>query len=222
MQVDIQVFAAKSLPRISQKSRQTPYCVVEMEGIDEIQQTQVSKSSTAPEWNETFSFQIKKECSPKFTIMTNKTVISYLQFTVSDYEDGATMDNWVNMECSNPKLKGGQIHLGLKFTKLFIEEEEILEQIEEEEEVDEFKENYLFNEEFQAYSPHRTPDFKRIKQRVYNDQGGEEEEDEKEENWKKLLRESEEVAKRQYKIFLKKRTPLLMKNEQICANASEE
>lgn len=213
MKLDIQIFAAKGLPRISQRSRQSPSCLIQVEGINQTFQTQAVKNATSPEWNETFTFEKvnPKEVSITLSVLNGNTTISYVNFTLTDICDGSQIEDWIDLIPENQKQKGGQIHIGILFTQG--EDDEDQNNLEEDEEdVEDNNQNDslindIINEEQNEnpipYSPHRTPDAKRIKERIKNDNGDADE----------IIEKSVKNASQRYNAFLKTRAPLLLDNE---------
>ena len=68
------------------------------------------------------------------------------------------------------------------------------------------------NENPIPYSPHRTPDAKRIKERIKNDNGDADE----------LIEKSVKNASQRYNAFLKSRAPLLIDNEKKMEKVRKE
>ncbi|KAK8870206.1 hypothetical protein M9Y10_008083 [Tritrichomonas musculus] len=210
MKLDIQIFAARGLPRISQRSRQSPSCLIQIEGINQSFQTQAVKNATSPEWNESFTFEkvSQKEVQITLTVLNNSNTISYVNFTLTDISDGSQIDQWIDLVPENPKQKGGQIHISILFTQGEDDENNLEE---EEEDVQDNNNDSLLNDIINEeqndsptpYSPHRTPDSKRIKERIINDNGDADE----------LIEKSAKNANQRYNAFLKSRAPLLIENE---------
>ena len=221
MKLDIQIFAAKGLPRISQRSRQSPSCLIQVDGIKDSFQTQAVKNATSPEWNETFTFEKvnPKEVSITLTVLNGNSTISYVNFTLTDICDGSQIEEWIDLVPENPKQKGGQVHVGILFTQgeddqnnLEEEEEDVQENINDNNSLI----NEIINEEQNEnpipYSPHRTPDAKRIKERIKNDNGDADE----------LIEKSVKNASQRYNAFLKSRAPLLIDNEKKMEKVRKE
>ena len=221
MKLDIQIFAAKGLPRISQRSRQSPSCLIQVDGIDQTFQTQAVKNATSPEWNESFTFEKvnPKEVSITLSVLTGNTTISYVNFTLTDICDGSQIDQWIDLIPENQKQKGGQIHIGILFTQT--EDDENNAEEDEEDVLDNSNDNNslindIINEEQNEnpipYSPHRTPDAKRIKERIKNDNGDADE----------LIEKAVKNASQRYNAFLKSRAPLLIDNEKKMEKVRKE
>ncbi|OHT02437.1 hypothetical protein TRFO_30425 [Tritrichomonas foetus] len=230
MKLDIQVFAAKNLPRINPKSRQFPYCLVQIKDVAESFQTQAIKSSTSPEWNESFTFPRvnSKEVEVNLTVMHKDKVISFVSFTLFDIVDGSEIDQWIDLTPENEKFKGGQIHVHIMFTEDLTpgdheEEEDFADQQDEfeqqqyqqqeQEDVGQMYEddqtNYAPNI---PYSPHRTPDLKRTKERIANDNGDAD----------AIIENASRMASQRYNSFLRARAPMLIDNEKRMERVRQE
>ena len=223
MRLDIDIFSARGLPRINPKIRQMPHCQIAVDGVDEVFETAAVKSSSSPEWNESFTVPKVNSDSVSITLTVKHKdkIISSVNFSIDKVQNNSECDEWVQLTAENPKLKGGEIHIKLFFTDGDHEEEEVFE--EDEDEVIQNKTaptspTLQENEEqnttvgFSKYSPHKTPDLNRTKKKIEND----------EMDANEVVEKAYEEAKKKYDLFLKNRAPALIENEKMMQKVREE
>lgn len=127
MKLEVTIFAARDLPRLNTRTRQFPYCVLQMSGMDGEVLTQAVKSSRAPEWNETFHLSgiSSEELDVTLTVMHKDTPISTVTFNLSGVGPGEKIDQWVGLQAVDSGESGGEIHVGFSFLEEENEEEAI-------------------------------------------------------------------------------------------------
>lgn len=218
MRLDINVIGAKGIPKLNPKFPQKPYCVVQIQDVEEHFQTKTSMNGTNPEWNETFSFNglSNSPITISFIIYNKDKVISSNDFDLSDITPGAQLEDWFELNPENqskgkPK-SGGKIHFSLTFTS----EPEDIKPIQEEEEEEKTETNLMSSrsnsQHYLSSSSPLSPKMKGTRQKIENDNG----------NIEEIENEARESAENVYNTFLKSAAPGLLNNSKMVQKMHEE
>ena len=196
MRVEVTIFAARGLPKLDQWKHQTPYCVVQIGGMQEELRTNKVKSSRNPEWNETFSLSgvPSEEMDVTLTVLHKDIAISSVSFNLSGVEAGENIDQWVALQAEDGSENGGEIHVSFAFLN---EESESRSNVEEQKE------------------PETAPETPKSKTPGKKEETSEEME--RRQQLEEIKQKAAEQAQQKYAAFLRDTTPTLIDNERRMA-----
>ena len=196
MRVEVTIFAARDLPKVNPRARQSPYCVLQIGGMEGELRTQAVKSSRDPEWNETFSLSgvSSEEMDVTLTVLHKDIAISSVSFNLSGVEAGENIDQWVALQAEDGSENGGEIHVSFAFLN---ENSELSRDAEEQKEP----------ESAPATPKSKTPGKKEETS----------EEMERRKQLEEIKQKAAEQAQQKYAAFLRDTTPTLIDNERRMA-----
>ena len=214
MRLEVKLLAARDLPKQNSRSRQMPYAVLQIKGMDDVR-TQPVKSSRAPEWNESFILEdiTASSLDITLTVMHKERKISDISFTLSDIRAGESLDQWIDLKGAEKGQKGGQIHVAFSFQEAKPQRQGIgkpVEEVHDEEEVVE-----EVPEEEEGPDVPMSPKSSRLERKILDDDKDqtEQERNEKVKKIAEIKRKAAEDAKQRYNSFLREKTPTLLDNE---------
>lgn len=217
MRLDVNCMGAKGIPKLNPKFPQKPYCVVQIQGIDDHFQTKASMNSTNPEWNETFTFTglTSDPMTISFIIYNKDKVISSNSINIPDITPGAQIEDWFELSAENqskgkPK-SGGKIHLSLSFTSEPSDIQLIQEEEEEEKAGSNLASSRSNSQHYLSSSSPLSPKMKGTRQKIENDNG----------DIEQIETEARESAENVYNSFLRSTAPGLLNNSKLVQKMHE-